>query len=102
MERLQKIVLTGVILLLVCTKATASELTHDWTIGGWKKNGIGLTGHRHGGGSVETQFQYGRDPSDYIRFPIHIYGVVVFANLPFLFGIAFFLRWRYRRHANAA
>ena|SRR5687768_6742281 len=103
MELSLKTVTVVAILLLVCSKATASEITHDWTIGGWQKNGIGLTGFRHGDGTVDTEFRYGCGVFDCFRFPIHIYGVVVVANLPFLVGIAFFLMCRYRRrYDNAA
>src|SRR5207237_2425750 len=55
------------LMLFICTRAAATEITHDWTIGGWVKNGIGFAGFRQGDGTVDTEFRYGHGAFDYFN-----------------------------------
>jgi len=83
------------------TTATATEITHDWTIGGWLKNGIGLTGFKKDDGSADTEFRYGRGMFDYIRFPFHIYWIPVIAFAPMAgFGLHLYVHARRNQAAS--
>ena len=91
-----KTVIAMALILLVCTSATATEITHDWTVGGWVNNGIGFTGFKQGDGSADTEFRYGRGHSDYLTFPFHIYWIPVIAFAP-IAGFGAYLYARSRR-----
>ena len=77
-----KTVTAAALMLFVCTNARATQITHDWTVGGWVNNGIGLTGFKKDDGSADTEFRYGRGTFDYFRFPFHIYWIPVIAFGP--------------------
>ena len=93
-------VIAVVLTLFVCNAATATEITHDWTFGGWVKNGIGFTGFKKDDGSADTEFRYGRGMSDYFRFPFHIYWIPVIAFAP-VAGLGLYLYAHARRKQAA-
>ena len=94
-----KNVVAVALMLLVISEATATEITHDWTIGGWVNNGIGFTGFRNAAGSADTEFRYGHGSFDYCTFPFHIYWIPVIAFAPVaVSGLCSYALRRHRKH----
>ena len=96
----RKVAVAVVLMFFVCTETTATQITHDWTIGGWLKNGIGLAGFTKDDGSADTEFRYGRGMFDYFTFPFHIYWIPVIAFVP-MAGIGLYLYAHARRKQAA-